>query len=142
MSNNILRVKKDGVYVPIDVNAENVLLKNRDGQYTGENLEDVLRDYHDIVSSAVSGAPKGTYTSLNALQSAYPSGAEGVFLVIENGHWYYWQSTTNTWTDGGVYQSDGLANGSVTLAKLSITLQDFYNTFNDVMTNDNESWEI
>lgn len=68
-------------------------------------------------SSIVSGTPKGTYTNLNALQSAYPSGAEGIFLVIENGHWYYWQSTASQWTDGGVYQSDGIADGSVTTPK-------------------------
>ena len=48
MSNNILRVKKDGVYVPIDVNAENVLLKNQYGQYTGKNLEDLLGEYHNL----------------------------------------------------------------------------------------------
>lgn len=58
-------------------------------------------------SSIVSGAPKGTYTDLTSLQSAYPNGAEGVFLVLENGHWYYWNSENNAWTDGGMYQSGG-----------------------------------
>ena len=48
MSNNILRFKKDGKYVPVDVNAENVLLKNQDGEYTGENLEDLLGEYHNL----------------------------------------------------------------------------------------------
>lgn len=48
MSNNILRFKKDGKYVPVDVNAENVLLKNQAGEYTGENLENLLGDYHNL----------------------------------------------------------------------------------------------
>lgn len=48
MSHNILRFKKGNEYVPVDVNAENVLLKNKDGEYTGENLEDVLRGYHNL----------------------------------------------------------------------------------------------
>ncbi|WP_373807961.1 SGNH/GDSL hydrolase family protein [Jeotgalibaca porci] len=71
------------------------------------------------LSAIVSGAPKGTYTNLATLESAYPSGAEGIFLVIENGHWYYWQSTTSAWTDGGVYQADGIADGSVTGEKIN-----------------------
>lgn len=56
-------------------------------------------------SSIVSGAPKGTYTNLTALQTAYPNGADGVFLVLENGHWYYWNSTSSAWSDGGLYQA-------------------------------------
>ncbi|HEM3710127.1 TPA: hypothetical protein U1D09_000248 [Streptococcus suis] len=65
-------------------------------------------------ASIVSGAPKGTYTDLTALQSAYPNGAEGIFLVLSNGHWYYWNSTTSAWTDGGVYQATGTSEFSAT----------------------------
>lgn len=56
-------------------------------------------------ASIVSGSPKGTFATLAALQAAYPSGTEGVFLVLENGHWYYYASG---WKDGGVYQSTQL----------------------------------
>ena len=65
------------------------------------------------LSTIVSGAPKGTYTDLTALQTAYPNGAEGIFLVLENGHWYYWHTDTSVWSDGGVYQSTGLGDGDV-----------------------------
>ena len=65
-------------------------------------------------SSIVSGAPKGTYTDLTVLQRAYPNGAEGVFLVLSNGHWYYWNSVTSAWTDGGVYQATGTSEFSAT----------------------------
>ena len=57
------------------------------------------------LASIVSGAPKGTYTDLVTLQNTYPNGAEGVFLVLENGHWYYYASG---WKDGGVYQAEGI----------------------------------
>lgn len=67
-------------------------------------------------ASIVSGAPKGTFATLAALQTAYPSGTEGVFLILENGHWYYYASG---WKDGGMYQSTGIADGTVTLPKLS-----------------------
>lgn len=62
----------------------------------------------------VSGAPKGTFTTLSALQSEYPNGTEGVFLVLENGHWYYY---ANGWKDGGVYQEREIANRTVTPEK-------------------------
>ena len=54
-------------------------------------------------ATIVSGAPKGTYSTLSALQAAYPTGTTGIFLVLADGHWYYWQSTTSAWTDGGDY---------------------------------------
>ena len=66
------------------------------------------------LSSIVSGAPKGTYTNLASLQSAYPNGSEGIFLVIENGHWYYWNESTLSWSDGGVYQSTGIGKNTIT----------------------------
>lgn len=65
-------------------------------------------------ASIVSGAPKGTFATLSALQSSYPNGTEGVFLVLENGHWYYYASG---WKDGGVYQATGIADNSITNEK-------------------------
>lgn len=65
-------------------------------------------------ASIVSGAPKGTFTTLNALKEAYPKGTEGVFLVLENGHWYYY---ANGWLDGGVYQATEIGDNSITSVK-------------------------
>ena len=74
-------------------------------------------------SSIVSGAPKGTYTNLAALSAAYPTGADGVFLTLSDGHWHYWNDTTKTWTDGGIYQA---GSGDWLVA----------------MTEDNQKWEV
>jgi len=68
-------------------------------------------------ANIVSGSPKGTYTTLAALIAALPTGAEGTFLVLENGEWYYWNDTA--WTSGGVYQSTKLADESVKYTNLS-----------------------
>lgn len=57
-------------------------------------------------ASIVSGAPKGTFTTLDSLKAAYPSGTEGIFLVLSDGNWYYWNSSTSTWTSGGIYQAE------------------------------------
>ena len=70
------------------------------------------------LSAIVSGAPKGTYTDLASLRATYPRGTDGIFLVLENGHWYYWNEVTSAWTDGGVYQASGISDGSISLQKL------------------------
>ncbi len=63
------------------------------------------QDYVDAqLSAIVSGTPKETFTTLKELENKYPSGAKGVFLVTENGYWYYWNDISKKWTDGGVYQ--------------------------------------
>src|SRR5699024_8125084 len=62
-------------------------------------------------ASIVSGAPKGTYASLQALRDAYPNGEEGVFLVLADGNWYYWSELESDWLSGGRYQSTGLSDG-------------------------------
>ncbi len=80
-------------------------------------------------STIVSGAPKGTYTDLTYLQSAYPSGAEGVFLVLADGHWYYWNATTTSWTDGGLYQSQGIGERSIQPKKTTFLLGGTTNLF-------------
>lgn len=69
-------------------------------------------------ASIVSGAPKGTFNSLAALKNAYPNGTDGVFLVLENGHWYYWNSVTKQWTDGGLYQAEKIKENSITYNEL------------------------
>lgn len=69
------------------------------------------KDYVDTqISRIVPGTPQGTYATLDDLQTAYPSGTTGTYVVTSNGHWYYYSSG---WKDGGVYQSAGIANNSV-----------------------------
>lgn len=79
-----------------------------------DDLITKISQQNEKISNIISGTPKGTFATLAALQTAYPSGKEGVFLVFENGHWYYYASG---WKDGGVYQSVGIADGSVGWAK-------------------------
>lgn len=52
------------------------------------------------VSQIVSGSPKAVFATLSELQTAYPSGTDGIFLVGTD--WYYWDGTA--WIYGGVYQ--------------------------------------
>ena len=79
------------------------------------------------LSAIVSGAPKGTYTDLSALRAAYPTGTDGIFLVLQNGHWYYWNEVTSSWTDGGVYQASGVADNSIKTFKTDFAFENVLN---------------
>lgn len=69
------------------------------------------QDFVDAqLSSLISGAPKATFATTSALQNAYPNGESGVFLVLENGHWYTWDIPSSTWEDRGVYQEKGISD--------------------------------
>lgn len=74
------------------------------------------------IASMASGSPKGTYATLTDLQTAFPTGTTGIYLVTADGKWYYWNGTT--WTAGGVYQSTGLAKGQVKPSDISFVKVD------------------
>lgn len=63
------------------------------------------------ITNIGNASPKGTYATLTALQTAFPTGATGIYIVTADGKWYYWNGTA--WTGGGVYQSTGIADGTV-----------------------------
>lgn len=61
------------------------------------------------------------YNSLDELKAAYSSGAKGIFVTLDNGHFYVWQN--NDWKDCGAFQSAGIARSSIHLEQLSDSLQ-------------------
>lgn len=63
-----------------------------------------------------SGSPKGVYATLTALQTAFPTGTTGAYLVTADGKWYYWNGSE--WTIGGIYQSTGIADDTITQKKI------------------------
>lgn len=40
------------------------------------------------------------------------------------GHWFYYDEDKEVWLDGGLYQGQGIANGSITFDMLSEELQE------------------
>jgi hypothetical protein len=78
-----------------------------DKSYVDSNITNL-----DIkINSQASGSPKGTYSTLSALQTAFPTGNANIYVVTADGKWYYWNGTT--WTAGGIYQSTGIAKKSI-----------------------------
>ena len=58
-----------------------------------------------------------TFANLAAIKAKYPNGKNGLMVAADNGHKYIWAN--NVWTDAGVYQSVGIADESITNAKLA-----------------------
>lgn len=79
-----------------------------------------------MLSTVLGGSPRGIYTTLSALRAAYPNGTDGVFLVLENGHIYFWNGSA--WTDAGVYQGIEVPDRSITEDKFSDDLANGFNT--------------
>jgi hypothetical protein len=97
------------------VAAEKAQGKSEDAQIaseTAKGLSETARDQSvaarneavNLVSQVGLGTPKGTFTALVDLQTADPD-HQYIYLVISDGHWYYWDETEEEWADGGVYQA-------------------------------------
>lgn len=71
-----------------------------------ENTTSRINHIQDQVNSLSSGAPAGTYATYSDLTSANPDHSK-IYLVLEDGKWYYYDTSTSSWTGGGQYLSTG-----------------------------------
>ncbi|WP_243549274.1 pectinesterase family protein [Priestia megaterium] len=113
---DLLGILHDTLKERLDSDAAKVLTKA--DQYYVETM----------LAAAISGAPKGFYNTVTALQNAYPQGTEGVFLVLESGHIYIWNGTA--WADAGVYQGIEVGDKTVSEGKTTF-ISSRYNMYND-----------
>lgn len=90
---------------------------------TSDNFTDLSNNLTKYVTESF--VQPEAYSTLADLQKKYPSGAKGIFVAIDTGHFYIWQD--NAWKDCGEFQSAGVADKSIHLEKLSDALQNgFY----------------
>ncbi|MGL3695824.1 SGNH/GDSL hydrolase family protein [Lactiplantibacillus plantarum subsp. plantarum] len=76
-----------------------------------------LNSLYDInAAKKATFAPSGTLSTFDELKTQYPDGEVGIFVTADTGHWYYWNGSA--WKDGGIYQSAGIADGSITADKI------------------------
>lgn len=61
--------------------------------------EDLSPDLLNLMS----GSPRGIFPTLQDLLNKYPYGAEGIYVVQADGHWYFWEN--RMWSDGGLYNA-------------------------------------
>ena len=103
----------------IAVKIENGELQLIDGiseLYSSGKIDEKISDLESLISNLASASPKGVYATLADLQTAYPTGTTGIYVIQADGHWYYWSGSA--WTDGGTYQATEIADKSITPKKL------------------------
>lgn len=90
----------------------------RDASYAAsEVVKKADKNYINDYLSQVNYSPEAV-ASFSDLTTKYPNGKPGLFVTADNGHKYIW--TDGAWKDAGVYQSQGIAPGSITNAMLGI----------------------
>lgn len=70
------------------------------------------------LESVASGSPKGVFGTLADLRNAYPSGDSGIYVVLEDGKWYYWNGSA--WTAGGQYLESGIGKDVELLNRINL----------------------
>ncbi|MCQ4117093.1 CotH kinase family protein [Ligilactobacillus sp. MP3] len=50
-------------------------------------------------------SPTDSFGTLQELKQKYPNGQKGVYVIQENGKWYFWSELDEVWKEGGVYQA-------------------------------------
>ena len=68
-----------------------------------------INEIDNKVESATSGTPKGVYSTVTALTTDDPD-HDYIYLVTEDGKWYYYDTSTTTWTAGGTYITSLISN--------------------------------
>ncbi len=95
--------------------------------YLDNNIKTIKADLNNSINdklSQISSVPE-TFANLAALKSTYPTGKPGLFVTADTGHKYIWAN--NVWADAGVYQSVGIADGSISPAKFDDSIkQNFF----------------
>lgn len=91
---------------------EKDVLSNTSGTNTGDQdlshlatkleLESEVGDLETQIQALASRSPKGSFPTLVDLETEYPDGAEGIYVIAATGHGHYWDGSE--WADGGFYQ--------------------------------------
>lgn len=90
-------------------------------------------EINSLLNNVGDMSPKGVFLTKAALEAAYPSGANGIYVVTADGNWYFWKVSTAEWVSGGVYQSTQLADGSITYPKINNALINRYYDPNNLL---------
>lgn len=111
---NLQRQINDLVLSSGESNAE--VVQARGGESTlNDRLDKIEFKFSDIGNMS----PKAVFSTLIDLENAYPNGSDGVFLVRDDGKWYFWNGIE--WESGGTYQAQ---------------------PWDEFMTEQNEEWVI
>ncbi|MEE6665581.1 hypothetical protein [Limosilactobacillus fermentum] len=94
----------------VNANANYAALQQKDAQQDTEIASKAGKFELEDKLAQMSLEPE-TFENETALKAKYPNGKSGIMVTADTGHKYIW--VNSTWTDAGVYQSVGIADGSV-----------------------------
>lgn len=110
INNKLDELASDGTLTNLISNYLNPFINEQNNKI---NLQDnQISIINEKVNVATSGSPAGVYETLAELQSADPDHSK-IYLVLEDGEWYFWNIETEQWKNGGVYQASGIAPNSI-----------------------------
>lgn len=89
-----------------------------------DDYDDLRRDQAALSKQIVNDLSKismnvKSFANLAALQSAFPNGAEGVYVTLDDKHGHIWDN--GAWQDTGVFVSGGLSDATKTKIANSVT---------------------
>jgi len=76
------------------------------------DIKEDISNIENKVNSVASGSPAGVYETVANLTAADPDHSR-IYLVTNNGNWYYYDDSSSDWASGGVYQSIELIEDSI-----------------------------
>ena len=139
----VIKGADSGVVVPT---SENIFVKQFEGELESLELRKADKantvtqsEFDSWVATLLDGGPSIFMNTLSELQATYPNGAAGVALVRETdpAKIYVWNGTA--WENFGNYQGIEVKDGTITMAKLAFTAEDFLSEY---LTVENEGWVI
>ena len=105
---------------------------------TREAMAQMLMFLYSTVQSigdnfSIDMSPTDTFENVAKLKEKYPNGQQGVFVVQDTGHWYFWSELDEVWKDGGSYQTpapiDDIRKVDVKATQNSIKLKALLDNF-------------
>ena len=104
------------IQVP-DPDSINDLLDEQDGYAT--QLKQLSDDVSNLaLNGLVDGTPRGSFQTLELLQTAYPDGAPGIYVITKTGEWCYYNEG---WKIGGNYIEPDSGGGASITSNIKIT---------------------
>ena len=104
------------IQVP-DPDGINDLLDEQDGYAT--QLKQLSDDVSNLaLNGLVDGTPRGSFQTLELLQTAYPDGTPGIYVITKTGEWCYYNEG---WKIGGNYIEPDSGGGASITSNIKIT---------------------
>ena len=89
-------------------------------------VANIFSSLENQIQNVANGGPSGVFSTYSDLVATNPN-HNRIYVVVQDGNWYYYNTSNNTWTSGGQYQGTEIADESITIVKLDELLQSNFN---------------